>query len=56
MSSFREFYINEVAPRLKERLGYTNPMQVHQGHRSVACDEHAAAKTDDQRDDGTFHY
>jgi large subunit ribosomal protein L5 len=28
MSSFREFYINEVTPKLKERLGYKNPMQV----------------------------
>ena len=28
MSSFREFYTNEVMPKLKERLGYTNPMQV----------------------------
>lgn len=28
MSSFKEFYINEVAPRLKERLGYKNSMQV----------------------------
>ncbi len=28
MSSFKEFYSNEVAPRLKERLGYKNFMQV----------------------------
>lgn len=28
MPSFRDFYSNEVAPKLKERMGYTNPMQV----------------------------
>ncbi len=28
MSSYREFYMNEVVPKLKERQGYTNPMQV----------------------------
>jgi len=28
MSSFRDFYTNEVTPKLKEQLGYTNPMQV----------------------------
>ena len=28
MASYREYYENEVTPRLKERLGYTNPMQV----------------------------
>jgi len=28
MSSFRDFYTNEVTPKLKEQLGYANPMQV----------------------------
>jgi large subunit ribosomal protein L5 len=28
MASYREFYENEVTPKLKERMGYKNPMQV----------------------------
>ena len=28
MASYREYYKNEVTPKLKERMGYKNPMQV----------------------------
>lgn len=28
MSSFKDFYMNEVTPKLKDQMGYTNPMQV----------------------------